>query len=274
VLALCVALSLLALTAYFGESPGGILHGVQRGAQEALSPIESGASKVFKPFRDLFSWVGDAFNANSENKKLKKELAQARTDLAQAQSTTRDADQLRKMVNLQKEPAFPDGLGPVTGRVIARSPTDWSSTIQIDKGTSDGVRADQPVITGDGLVGKVVQASGGNATVQLITDGDSGVDAVVVPDGSGGVIRTPVGDPGDLQLDFVRQPRNIRKGQTVITSGFKKGELSSLFPRGIPVGTIRSVDRDELATYQRVHVEPFADFRRIDLVQVLTGAGS
>jgi rod shape-determining protein MreC len=274
VLALCVALSLLALTAYFGESPGGMLHGVQRGAQEALSPIESGASKVFKPFRDLFSWVGDAFDAHSENKKLKKELATARTELAQAQATSRDADQLRKMVNLAKEPAFPNGMSPVTARVIARSPTDWSSTIQINKGTSDGVRADQPVITGDGLVGKVAQASGGNATVQLITDGDSGVDAAVVPDGSGGVIRTPVGDPGDLQLDFVRQPRTIRKGQTVITSGFKSGELRSLFPRGIPIGTIRSVNRDELATYQRVHVTPFADFRRIDLVQVLTGAGS
>jgi rod shape-determining protein MreC len=273
VLALCVALSLLALTAYFGESPGGLLHGVQRGAQEVLSPIESGASKVFKPFRDLFGWVGDAFNANSENKKLKKELAQARTDLAQAQSSSRDADQLRKMVNLQKEPAFPNGMSPVTARVIARSPTDWSSTIQIDKGTSDGVRADQPVITGDGLVGKVAQASAGTATVQLITDGDSGVDAVVVPDGSGGDIRTPVGDPGDLQLDFVRQPRNLRKGLTVITSGFRAGRLRSLFPRGIPIGTIRSVNRDELATYQRVHVTPFADFRRIDLVQVLTGAG-
>ena len=274
VLAACVATSILALSAYFGESPSGLLHGVQRGAQEVLSPIESGASKVFKPFRDLFNWVGDAFDANSENKKLKKELAQTRVELAEARTAARDNEQLRRMVDLQKEPAFPDGMNPVTARVIARSPTDWSSTIQINKGTDDGVRADQPVITGDGLVGKVKQASGGTATVQLITDGESNVSAAVVPDGTSGVVRTPVGDPDDLQLDFVREVKSIRKDQTVITSGFKRGELESIFPRGIPIGRIRDVDRDELETYQRVHVDPFADFRRIDLVQVLTGDGS
>ena len=274
VLALCVALSLFALTAYFGESPSGMLHGVQRGAQEVLSPIESGASKVFKPFRDLFNWVGDAFNATDENKKLKKELAQARSELTQARTDARDNEQLRRMVDLQKEPSFPDGMNPVTARVIARSSTDWSSTIQINKGTSDGVQEDQPVITGDGLIGRIDQASGGSATVQLITDGGAAVDAAVVPDGTSGVVRTPVGDPDDLQLDFVREVKSIRKDQTVITSGFKRGELESLFPRGIPIGTIRDVDRDELETYQRVHVEPFADFRRIDLVQVLTGGGS
>jgi rod shape-determining protein MreC len=274
VLALCVAMSLFALTAYFGESPNGLLHGVQRGAQEVLAPIESGASKVFKPFRDLFNWVGDAFDANSENKKLKKELAQARTELAEARTAARDNEQLRSMVDLQKEPAFPDGMNPVTARVIARAPTDWSSTIQINKGTGDGVRQDQPVITGDGLVGRIAQASSGTATVQLITDGEAAVDAAIVPDGTSGLVRTPVGDPNDLQLDFVRKVTSIRKGQTVITSGFKRGSLESLYPRGIPIGAIREVDRDELEAYRRVHVDPFADFRRIDLVQVLTGGGS
>jgi rod shape-determining protein MreC len=271
VLAACVATSILALSAYFGEGPGGLLHGIQRGAQEVLSPIESGASKVFKPFRDLFNWVGDAFDANSENKDLKKELAQARTELAEARTAARDADQLRRMVDLQREPSFPDGMNPVTARVIARSSNDWSSTIQINKGSDDGLAIDDPVITGDGLVGTVEQAAGGTSTVKLITDGEAAVDAAVVPDGTSGVIRTPVGDPDDLQLDFVREVDSIRKGQTVVTSGFKRGSLESLFPRGIPIGSIREVDRDELETYQRVHVQPFADFRRIDLVQVLTG---
>jgi rod shape-determining protein MreC len=272
-LALFVALSLVLLSAYFGEGPGGVLHGVQKGAQEVLSPIESGASKVFKPFRDLFTWVGDAFDANSENKKLKKDLAQARTELAQARSAARENEQLRAMVDLQKEPGFPQGLNPVTARVIARSSTDWSSTIQINKGTDDGVQRDDAVITGDGLVGKVAQASGGTATVQLITDGESSVSAMAVPEGTSGVVRTPVGDPDDLQLDFVRQVNRVKKGQTVVTSGFRSGRLQSLFPRGIPIGSVREVDRDELETYQRVHVDPFADFRRLDLVQVLTGGG-
>ena len=270
-LALFVGLSLVLLSAYFGEGPGGVLHGVQKGAQEVLSPIESGASKVFKPFRDLGNWVGDAFDATDENKKLKKELAEARTELARVRSAQRENEQLRAMVDLRKEPGFPQGLDPVTARVIARSPTDWSSTIQINKGTDDGVNEDDAVITGDGLIGKIAQASGGTATVQLITDGESSVSAMAVPDGTSGVVRTPVGDPNDLQLDFVRRVNNVKKGQTVVTSGFRVGRLRSLFPRGIPIGTVRDVDRDELETYQRVHVDPFADFRRLDIVQVLTG---
>ncbi len=270
-LALFVGLSLVLLSAYFGEGPSGVLHGVQKGAQEVLSPIESGASKVFKPFRDLFNWVGDAFDATDENKKLKKELAQARTELSQARSAQRENEQLRAMVDLRKEPGFPQDLDPVTSRVIARSPTNWTSTIQINKGTDDGVNKDDAVITGDGLIGKIAQASGGTATVQLITDGESNVSAMAVPDGTSGVVRTPVGDPDDLQLDFVRQVNNVKKGQTVVTSGFRSGRLQSLFPRGIPIGSVRDVDRDELETYQRVHVDPFADFRRLDLVQVLTG---
>jgi rod shape-determining protein MreC len=271
VLGVFVALSLFLLTAYFGESPGGVLHGIQRGAQEALQPVESGASKVFKPFSDLFNWVGDAFDANSENKKLKKELAQARRDLAQSQTAVRDNEQLRALVELPKTDGFPQGVDPVTARVIARSPTDWSSTIQIDKGRGDGVRVDQPVITGDGLIGRIASATGGTATIQLITDGESNVSAQIVPDGSDGVIRTPIGKPNDLQLDFIRKGRAIRQGQTVITSGFRAGRLESLYPRGIPIGRVRSVNADELETYQRVHVQPFADFRRIDFVQVLTG---
>ena len=232
-LAVLVGLSLVLLTAYFGESPAGVLHGVQRGAQQVLSPVESGASKALKPFRDLFNWVGDAFRAKGDNKKLKKELAQARSQLAAAETAVRENEQLRAMVGLPRRAGFPQGTSPVTARVIARSPTDWYSSVQIDKGKSDGVRADEPVITGEGLVGKVTSASSGTAEVTLITDGSSGI------------LRPAVGDPNDLQLDFLQKGRKLAKGQVVVTSGFRAGRLESLFPRGIPIGTVRSVSPNE-----------------------------
>src|SRR6185503_1819699 len=132
-----VALSIGLLTVYFGESAGGGLHAVQRGAQEVLAPIEEGASRAFKPFRDLFNWVGDVFDAKSENKKLKDEVARLRDDLAQAQTAQREAQQLRDLVGLPKDELFPQNTDPVTARVIARSPTSWQSRIQIDKGSGD-----------------------------------------------------------------------------------------------------------------------------------------
>ena len=70
-LAVFVALSIAILTAYFGESGGGFFHALQRGAQEAFAPIETGASRALKPVRDLFGWAGDTFDAKKENKDLK-----------------------------------------------------------------------------------------------------------------------------------------------------------------------------------------------------------
>jgi rod shape-determining protein MreC len=270
VLAALVVLSVILLTGYFGEASGGLLHGVSRGAQQVLKPIEKGASTAAKPFRDLFNFVGDAFGAKGENKKLKKELARARRQLALAQTAVRDNEQLRGLVDLQQRPGFPQGTQPATARVIARSPTDWYSTIQVDKGRGDGIRNDQPVITGDGLVGKVSSVTSGTATITLITDGSVAVSSEVMPVGANGTLRPAVGDPNDLQLDFVRKGRLIRKGQVVVTSGFRDGPLESLYPRGVPIGTVKSVSPNEIETYQRVHVRPYADFHRIDYVQVLT----
>src|SRR5205814_8609170 len=157
--------------------------------------------------------------------------------------------------------------------VIARSPTVWYSTVQLDVGRSDRVRKDDPVITGDGLVGKVTDTTGGTSTVTLITDSSSSVSSEIVPNGSNGVVQPAVGDPNDLQLNVVQKGQNITVGQTVVTSGFSSGSLESLYPRGIPIGRVKKVDTQELELYQRVHVQPFADFRRMDVVQVLRHRG-
>jgi rod shape-determining protein MreC len=269
-LAVLVALSLILLTAYFGESPSGVLHGIQRGAQEVLAPIEAGASKALKPFRDLANWTSDVINSKGENERLEDELADARRQLAASQTALRENEQLRAMVDLPRREGFPVDTEPVTARIIARSPTVWYSTIQINKGSSDGIEEDQPVVTGDGLVGKVSAVTGGNATVTLITDASSAVSAQIVPDGASGVVKPAVGDFRDLQLDFVQKGAKIRRGQTIVTSGFRSRRLESLFPKGIPIGRVTRVDADELELYQRVHIEAFADLRRMDYVRVLT----
>lgn len=271
-LAVLVALSLALLTVYFGESGGGALHAVQRGAQAVLSPIESGASRALKPFRDAIGWTGDVVGAKGENRRLKNEVGQLRRDLAQAQTDNRNAAQLGRFADIARADSFPQGVQPLTARVIARSPTVWYSAVRINKGSGDGVAVDQPVITGDGLAGRVSQVTGGTATITLVTDEKSSVSAQVMPDGANGIVRPKVGDPNDLLLDFVQKGRPVRKGQTVVTSGFTSGKLESLFPRGIPIGKVTGVDRSELEIYQSVHIQPFADLRRMDFVQVLTNA--
>jgi rod shape-determining protein MreC len=277
-LAVFVALSIAILTAYFGESGGGFFHTLQRGAQEAFAPIETGASRALKPVRDLFGWAGDTFDAKDENKDLKREVERLRSTLAEAQTAQRDAAQLKGLVGLSEEEGFPQGTEPVAARVIARSPTVWYSSIKIDKGSSDGVRLNQPVIAAGsdpdagevgGLVGKVTTVTGGTSKVTLITDASIGVGAQVMPSGATGIVRPAVGDPRDLLMEFVEGGR-VTENTTVATSGFTISQGESLFPRGIPIGRVSKVDLDEVEIYDRVHLEPYADLRSIDIVQVLT----
>jgi rod shape-determining protein MreC len=270
VLAVLVGLSIVLLTGYFGESGGGFLHSLQSGAQTVLSPIEAGASRAFKPVRDLVGWVGNVFNAKDENKQLKKDLAGARSQLANTQSLVRENTQLRGQLKLT------DGLGYTSStrtaaRVIVQSPSVWYSTVTIDKGRGDGVRVDQPVVSGDGLVGKVTSTTGGTATVTLITDGSSNVPAKIEPAGTLGIVKPAVGDANDMQLQYIAKNKPVVRGQTVVTSGSAPGPLQSIFPPGIPIGEVSRVDQAELNLYRTVHIRPWADFRRLDYLTVLTG---
>jgi rod shape-determining protein MreC len=266
-----LAVSLVLLTIYFSEPVGGGLHAIQRGAGEALSPLEEGASRAFKPFSDLAGWVGDVADAKKENKQLRSEVKTLRGQLAQLATDKREAEQLRAIAQVSAN--LPQGARTVTARVIAHSPTVWYSTIQIDKGRGDGIRVNQPVITAGGLAGKVVSTTGGNARVALITDASSAVSAEVMPNGVTGILKPEIGGK-DLVLDFIPKNRNVRRGQVVVTSGFKSGPLESLFPRGIPIGKVGSVKQDELENFQRVRVRPYADLRDMDFVQVITDKGT
>jgi rod shape-determining protein MreC len=270
VLALLVSLSIALLTVYFGESASGGLHAIQRGFLEVLAPLQEGASRALKPARDLVNWTGDVFDAKSENEKLRDRVDELQAEVAALQTAERDARQLRALVDFNRSSRFPPGYEPVAARVIGRSPTVWYATITIDKGSDQGVRADQPVVSGAGLVGRVSDVSGDAARVTLITDHTSGVSAQIVPDGANGLVKATVGNPSDLILDFVEKGRAVRKGATVVTSGWRSSRLESLFPRGIPVGRVSRVDSDERELYQRVHLRPFADMRELDVVEVLT----
>jgi len=263
-----VAASMVLITMSF--SGGGPLGAIQSGAQDIVSPIENGANRALKPVRDLFGWIGDTFDAKDDNEQLRDEVAELREELGARQTARRDADQLRGLVGLRRQDGFPGATSPVAARVIARSPTVWYSSIRVDKGRGDGIREDQPVIAAGGLAGKVTQVSGSSAQVTLITDSSSAVSAQVVPNGANGIVKPEVGKPDDLLLDFVQKGRRVGRGSTVVTSGFASDEVKSIFPRGIPVGRVSRVDLDEVELYQRVHVRPFADLRRIDFVQVLT----
>jgi rod shape-determining protein MreC len=271
ILALLVGLSLILLTAFFGESVGGPLKTIQRGMLEVLSPIQDGASRALKPFKDLTNWVSDTFDAKDRASRLEKQRDALRKQVIGANQAIQENAQLKRMVNLNaKQDLSLSTYKPVTGRVIARSPSLWFTTITVDVGSSDGVRDNQPAVSGSGLVGKVTDVTSDAAVVTLITDHTSGVSSTVQRINDSGILQTAAGNPNDLLLSFLPPKSAVKVGETVVTSGTKSSRLDSLFPPGIPIGTVTKADPEELNLYQRVHVKPFTDMRRLDFVQVLT----
>ena len=186
VLALLVALSLILLTAYFGEAQSGGLHSLQSGFLTVVSPIQDGANKALKPVRDMFGWFGSTLDAKGQNKELRKELNRARQELTANQEDARKYAELLKLDHLNSALSIAD-YHPVNATVVNQSPNIWYSTIIIDQGSSSGVRVNDPVIDGEGLVGKVTRVASDGALVSLITDSEVEVKARISATGAIGM---------------------------------------------------------------------------------------
>jgi rod shape-determining protein MreC len=273
VLAALVVLSLFLLTAYFGESSSGPLHAVQRTTMEVLAPIQEGANRALKPFRDLFGWFGDTMDAKEERDRAIAERDRLRKQLAEVTLENRELEQLKGLEQINTSGGL-DDYDPVTARVIARSPSSWYQTFQINKGTSDGVRVNQPVVNSAGLVGKVKEVSDGNAVVMLLTDPEFGVSARSLDSGEPGSVAPAVGAAGDLRFELVPNAKEVRRGERIITAGTstsaKVSDLSSLYPAGIPIGTVSRIETGEGELDRVIHVKPAAELRTLDIVEVLT----
>jgi rod shape-determining protein MreC len=270
VLLLLVVLSLLLLTAYFGEAPGGRLHGVQRAFLTVVSPIQDGANKALKPVRDLIGGIGDTLHAKSQRNELRKQVDKLRRELVADQAEKRSYRQLLSLYHVDQL-----GVGeyhPVTATVIGQSPSLWYETVVIDKGEGAGIQRNDPVINAEGLVGKVAQVFSDGAVVDLITDSTMGVAARIGTSRAAGIVVPKVGDPKDLLLQYLPSTAQPNKGEYVVTSGTiapGSGD-ESLYPPGLLIGQVTSVEEE--SAYKSVNVHPVANLRNLDIVQVLTAA--
>jgi rod shape-determining protein MreC len=268
VLLLLVVLSLLLLTAYFGEAPGGRLHRVQSAFLTVVSPVQDAANKALKPVRDAFGWIGETVHAKSQRDQLLKQNDKLRSELVADQAEKRQYRQLLALYHLDQL-----GVGeyrPVTATVVAKSPNLWYSTVNIDKGESSGIRRNDPVVNAEGLVGRVAQVASDAAVVDLITDSTMGVSARIGSSRETGIVQPKVGEPHSLLMQYLPANAQASKGDWVVTSGTVAAQDESLYPPGILIGQVTSIDEE--SAFKSVNVHPIANLQNLDIVQVLTAA--
>lgn len=272
VLALLVAVSLILLTAYFGESPNSPLHTVQRGIVQVLSPVQTGASKVLSPFRDVANWVSDTLRAKSQRDRLQADVNRLTSEVATLKTEQAQNAQLTKEVGLDQTIGIRN-YHPVGADVISRDPSLWYQQVEVDAGSAEGVSMNDPVLSEGALVGDVTTVDASVSFVTLLTDHAYAVGAQVLDQNTDdGVLAPSIGNPNQLLLQDLPGSAPILKGDQVVTSGFESptNSLDSLYPPGLPIGTVSNANQNQLFNNNEVQVSPTADLRHFDSVQILT----
>jgi rod shape-determining protein MreC len=267
-----VLLSLALITVYFRESSeDGVLHEAQRIGVSVLTPFEVAGERISRPFRDAWGWASDLVGAKEENAELREENEVLRQQAIQNQTAVAENAELKKELDYIEGPSFPAGYEAVPTAVIAKPPSIFAQQVTVAAGSGDGVRLDDPVVTSDGLVGIVTDVTSNAAQVQLLTDQDSHVSARILGSSGFGIVERGPSDGSTLVLNRVPKEEVVNEDDIVITSGWRVGALTSLYPRGIPIGKVSGVSRRDVDLYTRIQVTPFVDFDSLEHVIVLTG---
>jgi rod shape-determining protein MreC len=269
VAAVLVLFSLALITVYFRESEGGTLHSAQRIGLSVAMPFEVAGERIARPFRDAWGWTSDLVGAKQDNEKLRKQVEALRQRVIQEQTAVSENDRLRDLLSFVDGPSFPAGFTGVSTRVVGRPPSAYNQEVLIAAGSSAGVSRNDPVVTQDGLVGLVTDVKSNGAKVTLLTDQSSAVSAIVLESGAAGLVRHGPSDSSALVLDRVGKDELVEEGNLVITAGWRSGKLESLYPRGIPVGMVKSVGQQDVDLYKRIQVAPLVNFDALAEVIVL-----
>jgi len=268
VVGILVVLALALITVSFraaGVTP------VQDVAATVLRPFQVAAERVVRPFRDAGSWVSGTLHAKSENEQLRAEVEQLRNQVIQNREAAQDNEWFRKTLRYVDSARFPQDYVALPTRVISPPRSAYEQTIVIAAGRNAGVRDDYPVVTSDGLVGKVSKVFSNVAQVTLLTDEASAVAAADLNEpGATGIVKHGQGGLDTLVLDGVQKSLHVSVGDPVITQGSPaNAELRSIYPRGIKIGVVTSVNQTDTDTFKQIQVEPFVNFASLSSVVVL-----
>jgi len=226
-----------------------------------LTPVQSLLVRVHRGALGFWANYVDWKVVRREVVSLRGENEQLRVQALQAGETREENTRLRRLLVLRDR--LP--LATVAGEVIGREAGGWVRSLTVNRGRSDGIAQQTPVIMPDGLVGRVVQVHHGAAVIQLLNDPASTVGAVVQRTRTAGLVEGDAG--GAVRFKFMaRDGASVAPGDLVVTSG-----LGTLFPKGLPVGRVVKIEDKGSALFHFAVLAPAVDFSRVEEVLLVTG---
>jgi rod shape-determining protein MreC len=260
-IALLVLTSLALLTLDFRDAA--IVQSARRTAGNAFSPLRGAAETVSEPFSNAWHGITGYGAHQTENEELRRQIEEMEGRPILEQDATAQLDEVLSQLDIE----WITDIDTTTARVLSGSPSNFSHTVDISKGSSSGIAIGMPVVNGAGLVGKVVLVTNDRSTVQLITDPDFAVGIRLLGTQVTGTARGR-GPGEDLLADTNLEPDAAdlpKPGAPVTTSGI---DIAS-FPASIPVGTVRSLNDASGGLSIDIVIRPMADIDRLAFLTVL-----
>ena len=232
--------------------------------QTFASPLQNASSKVSGATGGFFQDIWNFRRTAHENEQLKERLAQTETALNAARQAETENERLKSLLNLKEQTS----IESVPARVIARDPSIWFNTITIDRGSSSGVTVNMPVVTGGGIVGRVITVTPFASQVMLITDEKAGAGAVVGQLGQSGALGSVRGraDLGVslLEMRYVSGLENVEVGDNIMTTG-----QDGIYPPGLNVGKVVDLKKGSGTQAHQILIQPGAQLDHLEEVAVL-----
>ncbi len=226
-----------------------------------LSPLERATSSVSRHTTDWIHGLISLGRFPRESRELRQEIANLGAEVERSRQLEREVAELRELLGFTERFQSRRSLSRALGaEVIGRDSSSWYRTVLIDKGHAHGTRVDSPVLTHEGLVGRVTRTSRSSSQVMLILDEQSGVGALVERSRAVGVVRGM--GKGLCEMAYLSPRADIKVDDSIVSSG-----LGGVYPKGLRIGKITSVTRD--GYMQKATVEPWVDFSRLEKVLVL-----
>jgi len=269
-----VLLILGLLLLVFHES--GLLAPVENAAHYVLDPLQRLSSNIVESTGGVFRTVREVRDLRAEVEELRAQVDALRVENVRLREYEAEAQQLRALLNFASDYPISTHLGAEVvsreagegfprGDTVGLEPDPYLSYVTINVGAQQGAEVGMSVVSGGaGLVGRISDVGPRTAKVQLLTDPDSAVAALLQTTRGTGLV---VGQPdGSLQMKYIPQEEEVSVGDIVLTSG-----LGGLMPKGLVIGQVTAVQQREYETFQTATVRPAVDFTRLELAMVITG---
>ncbi len=225
---------------------------------EIVAPFQSALTKTVAGVEGVWEKYFGLVRVYEDNRELREEIQSLRIQNARYREMLATRQRLQDLLRFKETTDWP----MMAAQVIGRDPTGWFKSVILDKGARSGLAVNMPVVSAEGVVGRVVSVSANYAKVLLVIDQNSAVDCLNQVTRDQGVLRGA--STKICELDYVLKTSRMARGDLVVTSG-----MGRIFPKGLPVGRVIGVSDRPGALFKDVQVRPMVDFNRLEEVLVI-----